>query len=102
MGNTNRAEHKKAMYGIIEQWKASGLTQKGFCQEHHLSLSTLQYWNKRYRNEKRTVNGFVPLRVEYGTLPEGHNIEIIYPNGVCLRLSAHTSSSMIGELVRMY
>ena len=102
MEKTRRAEHKKAMYSLIEQWKASGLTQKDFCRDRKISISKFLYWNKRYQNQERTVSGFVPLTVEYGTLHEGQNIEIIYPNGVLIRLTAHTSSTLIGELVRMY
>ena len=50
---------------IIDQWLASGLTQKQFCAEQDIKLASLHYWIKKFRQpepEPKTA-GFIPLAV---------------------------------------
>ncbi|AHC14432.1 IS66 family insertion sequence element accessory protein TnpA [Salinispira pacifica] len=35
---------------ITDQWRESGQTQKEFCRNHEIKLSTLHYWMKRVKN----------------------------------------------------
>ena len=63
------------------------MTQPEFCQEHGLSVSTLAYWLRKYRDEQsgpEKTGSFVALSVrEVNTKP----IEVIYPNGVKVQVS---------------
>jgi hypothetical protein len=36
----------------IQDWKASGLSQKAWCQREQLPLSSLGYWRRRLRAEE--------------------------------------------------
>jgi hypothetical protein len=33
----------------IDEWKRSGLSQRRYCEQRHLSLSTFQWWRARLR-----------------------------------------------------
>jgi hypothetical protein len=51
----------------IQAWKQSGLTQKVFCSEHHLGLSTFQRWRRKLMAQEKS-NGtaavsFLPVSV---------------------------------------
>ena len=76
----------------VQLWQASGLSQRAFCQQHHLALSTFQRWKQQLTTDK-------PSRVEHAAdfieLPligdSSHNttawdIELSLGNGVTLRL----------------
>lgn len=47
----------------INEWKASGLSQKQFCQSRSLGLSTFCYWKSRLNNPGPTTPKFYPLTI---------------------------------------
>lgn len=49
---------------ILDQWKASGLTQKQFCSEQNIKVATLHYWIKKFRSENSVPEepNFLPVR----------------------------------------
>ncbi len=99
MDTTTREQNRTAMFGLIEQYKASGLSQKRFCQEHTIAISQFYYWHKRYR-ESQAEQGFVPVKIFSGRnkIPVA-NLEIQYPNGVLLRLPVNTPLNYIRALM---
>ena len=46
----NKIAHWKQ---IAEEWKQSGKTQKEFCKEHKIKLSTLHYWMGRVKKAEK-------------------------------------------------
>ena len=56
----SKSQHWKT---IIEQWKASGLTQKQFCDEQEIKIATLHYWIKKFRTTESVCDEpqFIPL-----------------------------------------
>lgn len=48
-----------AWHAHIRAWGACGLTQKAYCTEHGLSLSSFAYWRKRYANSHSKTS--IPL-----------------------------------------
>ncbi len=57
----NKSEHWQA---VIEQWKASGLTQKQFCAKEDIKVATLHYWIKKFRTDSSVSvePAFLPIR----------------------------------------
>ncbi|BFM09623.1 IS66 family insertion sequence element accessory protein TnpA [Halioxenophilus aromaticivorans] len=57
----NKSEHWQA---VIEQWKASGLTQKQFCAKEDIKVATLHYWIKKFRTDNSVSDepAFLPIR----------------------------------------
>lgn len=44
----------------VAAWKASGLTQRRYCEGHHYSRSVLGYWSWKINNEKQ-VGSFIEV-----------------------------------------
>ena len=47
----DKAERRQQARGILEQFKASGLSQREFAEREGVSASTLAYWLRRERLE---------------------------------------------------
>ena len=45
----------------IESWKASGLSQKKWCEENTVSLSTLRYWLDRVVPRQEVIPQFTEV-----------------------------------------
>lgn len=45
----------------IQNWKASGLSQKQFCQRESLALSTFSYWKRKIERGTNSAVQFYPL-----------------------------------------
>jgi hypothetical protein len=90
------------MYAIIEKYlscgRTSSLTQKAFCEQEGIRLTTFQWWLVRYRKQKRLAGkgtgasgGFIPVVVQEPVSQRADSAghwEIEYPNGVVLRISS--------------
>ena len=46
----------------FDTWPQSGLTQRGYCDQHGLKLSTFTYWRQRLV-ESRTPSKLIPVDV---------------------------------------
>jgi hypothetical protein len=52
------------MFGLIEQWKESGLPKKEFCVKQQVANATFHYWFKKYKNQDAVkFPAFIPIRV---------------------------------------
>jgi hypothetical protein len=73
-------EHRDQMFERINSWKVSGLSQKAFCRQEHISYHIFHYWYKVYRNVNALPNApFVKLQV---TAPFGtSSVELICGDG---------------------
>jgi transposase-like protein len=113
MSDTNRSTpREQKMFGIIEQYLASGMTQKAFCQENGVAPSTFVLWLKKYRQTQnppvkshlpaiRENASFIPLTAkppETGALPSRYVIE--FPNGVIVRLSGSVAPQLLVHLIQ--
>ena len=86
---------KEQWQQLIETQQASGQSQKVFCQQEELSMSTFSYWKKKLRHEEVSTHSAFEVSsphawVELPTEPPVVNswhIELDLGNGVCLRLN---------------
>ena len=78
-------------------WQQSGLSQKAFCSQHKVAISTFQYWVSKYRKaSEQSVSGFVALPTH-----EPASAEITYPNGVRIRV-AGLDPAHIAQLIHLW
>ena len=87
------------MFALVEEWEESGQTQKVFCQEQGVKVGTFAYWLRKKRQERESTGGFLPVRVRQDSGVEP--VEVIYPNGVRMRVS-QTDPEVISGLVRLW
>ena len=81
---------------IIEKWEFSGLSKKEFCEQQGIAPSVFYYWYKKYISQDNT-GGFLPIKIKNTTHID--QLEIHYPNGVKLKLSADVSPSLLRQYI---
>lgn len=86
------------MFAIIEQWESSQESREAFCQSHNLSVSTFSYWRTKYAKAKKQAGepGFVQLQACMSD-----NLEVIYPNGVRVKVPQGSSLADLRALIQL-
>ena len=82
---------------MVEDWKASGLTQKAFGLLHWINVATLGYWVAKSKEQETSSRGFIEMTS--GSAVKVEQVEIIYPTGV--RLKVPRDLSLISQLIRL-
>lgn len=85
---------EREMFSLIELWEESNEPQAAFCATHGVSLSKFGYWRSKWLDcqtdgATASKNAFIPILAEQKKAQpavESSCYEIIYSNGVCLRL----------------
>lgn len=90
---------KEEMYHLIDGWSISGLTQKQYCKEVGINLSTFAYWVNKKKATLSETSGFV--KVDTSSPISLAVIEIGYPNGVKLTLQ-RLDLALVSQLIRLY
>jgi hypothetical protein len=87
---------REHMEAEVQKWRESTRTKKEFCQQQGIKESTFGYWITRSNEKKK--KGFLPLAER----PSGSasSLEIIYPNGVRIKVSAQDLKS-ISQLISL-
>jgi transposase-like protein len=62
MKKQDRIKRLEGVLSFIERWHESGKTQKAFCQEHDLTITTFYYWLRRYRRGN-DENSFLAVEI---------------------------------------
>jgi len=109
----------KEFESIYDRYKLSGLRVKDFCINECISENKFYYWQKKRRDQQRESeqpSGFVPIvfntappqlrNTGYGNKavsvnhpPSGNVIEIVYPNGVVVRIPPGTEIKQLQSLI---
>ncbi|MDM1352594.1 MAG: IS66 family insertion sequence element accessory protein TnpA [Flavobacterium sp.] len=85
---------QEIMYSHVEDWKTSGLTQSKYCESVGINLATFSYWVIKYKNEavQESSSNFIAIGKTSKT--EDKQYEIVYPNGVKLRVETKDLSEL--------
>ncbi|NTX41584.1 IS66 family insertion sequence element accessory protein TnpB [Myxococcus sp. CA033] len=96
---------------LVEEFEASGLTQKQFATRHEVSLSAFQYTlykkprsalGRRPESTERPRGRFLPVEVVASPVRrtrEGLMLEVALPRGVLLRFPEGTQAEYLAHLV---
>ena len=103
-------KHTQAeMHSHINDWKVGNLSQKSYCQQHQIALSTFQFWCKKYRKEymefitPEHTPGFIPIKAQ--PEPETDQVDIpskphfLFPNGIQVMCSESVDSEVLKTLL---
>jgi transposase-like protein len=107
----NQKYTQEEMYIAIELWKESGLSQKKYCKQNHLSLSTFRYWQKKYQKDKsgndhNTVQSFIPVHIPQSIdtsiqVVNPEYITITYPNGIKVNCPVSIHIEQLHTLIKI-
>lgn len=102
---------------VYSRYLSSGLRVKDFCQNECLHVSRFFYWQrklKEYQREHKESSGFVPLlfhqsgnplksSIDFQSFPHTSKAEdvceLVYPNGVKLRIPLDTDIRKVEQLI---
>jgi hypothetical protein len=98
-----RIRTEKEMFPLVEDWLASGITQKEFSQKHGLALHLMPYWVAKYRKVHLSVqptptaaSEFIQLATPQATVSK---MEVVLPSGAVIRFSSLIPVSYLQELL---
>lgn len=85
------------MMVLMREWTSGNQSREDFCNDHGLTLSTFGYWRTQYRKQtdpQAACKGFIQLT----TIPQSR-LEVVYPNGVMVRLADDCSLAQLRSLI---
>jgi len=86
---SNLSQRGRQMYALIEKSQNSP-SQKAFCEQEDLPLSTFTYWLKKYRGFNQTAGtaqDFIPMKInERSPQKQSNWCEIEFPGGIVIRI----------------
>jgi transposase-like protein len=98
MSRNNRSQQE--WFALIEQYQASGITVKEFCKTQGVHPSNYYYWMKRFGKKEPD---FAPLKISTkGQVAGSAFYELVYPNGLTLRLGQRVGLGELSQLLRLY
>jgi hypothetical protein len=85
----------------IETWKASGQSQKGFCNANNLNYPQFVYWLRKYRQqpraERKRASDFIPVTL---SAPEpATELILVLPSGLELRGISQGNIALVQQLL---
>jgi hypothetical protein len=99
---------REEMFGHIEAWKNSNLSQKVYCEQADLAYTTFQYWAKKYREESSEteitdIPGFIPVEVRPDPEPDQtrftNQLHFLFPNGIQVKCSERVHPEVLRTLL---
>ena len=91
---------RQEWFSLIERCESSEITVKEFCKTQGINPSNYYYWMKRFRTKEPD---FAPLEITSKALVSGSSVyELVYPNGVMLRLGQGVGLGELSQLLRLY
>lgn len=98
---------KEEMYKLVSKWEASKETKTSFCKVHQINIPTFTYWVQKYKIAKGSIEDkdkskkFIALELEGSSHSHSNFVEVLYPNGVRLRLNNQPSVNYLQSLVQI-
>lgn len=84
------------MLDMVADWQRSGKSKKQYCRENGIAYSKFHYWSSRSKEDFSGPGRFIPLE---GPVDKD-GIEVIYPNGVRLKVDADLA--LLSRLIHLY
>ena len=81
----------------IARWERSGRTQREFCREQRLALSTFQWWRARLRRTEPTAApAFVPIALGAA---DANSVEVTLRSNTRVRVQGAAVSRVVDALI---
>lgn len=92
----------KHMFGLIDAWQQSGITQQEFCKNQGVPYSKFHYWYKRYRQQKSgetDIAGFKKIELTVPSLSNGAWLVIQCTDGRQFNFHQPLGADLIRQLM---
>jgi transposase-like protein len=83
---------------IVAELRQSGLSQKSFAQKLGISVSVVQYWVNRIRQERRKMKGSKVRFLEVVPKQTFEQSSVELPGGIVLKTSTLPSAEYLADL----
>jgi hypothetical protein len=82
---------------IIEQWKASGLSQSAYCDENQINYHQFLYQHGKISGRAKTNSKLLPVKVTQPdhVTPDKNHFILQYPDGLKLYIPVNTHPTVI-------
>ena len=100
MGETERSQQ---MRGMLEEYRASGLSRQEFCQQRGIALTTFDYWRREHgvKAGKKTRSPRL-VKVELAASETaGQGFTLNLANGRCIESSWRYADAELARLIRI-
>ncbi len=94
-------EVQQQIFGQIEQWKQSDLTQRAFCSQNNIPYHVFHYWYKRYRDAGVETNNRASSFIKLELPPPAMyaHCELILPDGKRLLFHQPVSGDYLKAII---
>ena len=103
MASKEQSESRSAYWGQqVTSWKASGQSQKLFCEDQGLSYHRFGYWQRKLlgadkTSERCSRSGFVPVTLNQQ--PKLTGLSLILPSGLVVQGIASDNIPVVYQLL---
>lgn len=99
---SKREDNRQRWRERIQVWKQSGLTQKEFCEQHHVGLSTFQRWRRKLAIQEKPKGSaavsFLPVGV-VGSSESG--LTVLLNNRLRIEVSTGFDASTLKQVIEV-
>ena len=83
----------------VTEWEHSGQSQRAFCAQRDLALSTFQWWRARGRGRvaKRSAPAFLPIAM--GAMGTPSVVEVVLRSRTRMRFEGEAALQAVAQLV---
>ena len=97
---TKREINRQRWRERVQAWKQSGLSQKVFCEQHHLGLSTFQRWRRKFMAQEKpkgsSAVSFLPIGV---VGPSDSGLTVLVNDQLRIEVSTGFDASTLKQVI---
>ena len=102
---SKRAINRQRWFDHIQAWKQSDLTQKAFCENHHLVLASFQRWHQKFRAidkpaESSSVS-FLPVSVMDTRHSHFSNLTVRFNDNFSIEICAGFDPNTLQQVIQI-
>jgi len=102
---SKREINRQRWFEHIQEWKQSGLTQKAYCERHHLGTPSLQRWQRIFSANEQATSAkraspvtFVPVNI---IEPDSSGLVLWINDNLRIEIPSHFDEGTLKRLVQV-
>jgi hypothetical protein len=99
---------QEEMHSLVKQFESEKVSISKFSIRENVSYDKMAYWIRKSKKKEQSNSNtlfkekrkFIPLNLP--PVAESEMLEIIYPNGVCLKCSSSISNDKLQSIIKLF